>query len=207
MDSHTNILFRPNSAKIIVAPDGDMTELSFATECVLSNFIGRGCASFEFSRSSLADKSCVIDAKTLENAGPMILSKVGNLGYAVQNGTYPRILSRDFLKEMKSEREPVIQEGQNRLAKYFASLQKEGFTESVVCSYDFDARVPISHITYGLSDMFTGLWAKGVAYLKWQGSMKQSQLYVRHKFPEKELHEYLMASQDYDLRRKVSSLS
>jgi hypothetical protein len=136
----------------------------------------------------------------------MVLSKVGNIGYAVQSGTYPLILNHDFLKEVEAKREPVIHEGQNRLSKYFASLQKENFIESVVCSYDFDPRVPLSHITYGLSDMFTGLFARGVTYLKWQGSMKESQLYVQHKFPEKELHDYLMASQDYELRRKVRTL-
>lgn len=202
MDSHTNILFRPSSAKIIVAPDGDLTELSFAIECILANFIGRGCAAFEINRSKLADKSCVLDAKALMECGPMILSKVGNLGYAAQSGNYPIKLSHDFL----ADRERVAHEGQNRLAKYFASAKGESFTESVICSYEFDPRLPIAHITYGLSDMFTGLFAKGVTYLKWQGSMKQSQLYVQHTFSETELHKYLLAEQDYDLRRKVSTL-
>jgi hypothetical protein len=202
----TNILYQPDFAKIVISPDSDLTELSFSIESVLANFVGRGCASFEFTRSTQPDKSCIIEAKALEKCGPMILSKVGNIGYAVQSGTYPRILTRSFLTEVQQNREPVIREGQNRLAKYFASLKSENFIESVVCSYDFDPKVPLSHITYGLSDMFTGLFAKGVTYLKWQGSMKESQLYVRHKFPEKELHAYLMASQDYELRRKVSTL-
>jgi len=200
----TEITFRPESAKIVVSPDSDLTELSFAVEAVLSNFIGRGCASFEFVRSKSENKSCVLEAKTLVPVGPMVLSKAANIEYAVKDGKYPRALTQNFLKEPAFR--SVVSEGQNRLTKYFASMQQD-FIESVVCSYDFDPRVPLSHITYGLSDMFTGLFAKGVTYLKWQGSMKESQLYVRHKFPEKELHDYLkLTAQDYELRRKVSTL-
>lgn len=202
MSEHTNILFRPDSAKIIVSPDSDLTEVSFSIEAVLSNFLGRGVAAFEFNRSKLGDKSCVIDAKSLVPSGQMELSKVGNIGYAVTNGLYPRTLKMDFL----ADKERIAHEGQNRLTKYFASMKREKFTESVVVSRDFDPRVPLTHISYGLSDMFTGLFAMGVNYLKWQGSMKESQLYVQHTFSEEKLHQYLLAAQDYDLRRKASTL-
>jgi len=202
MDNHTNILYRPGAAKIVVSPDSDLTELSFALESIISNYLGRGIAAFEFNRSKLADKSCVIDSKSLVASGPMILSKVGNIGNAVESGVYPRRLSVDFLKGA----ERIAHEGQNRLTKYFAALKGEKYTESVVVSSDFDPRLPLAHIAYGLSDMFTGLFAMGVSYLKWQGSLKESQLYVQHTFSEKELHRYLLAAQDYELRRKVSSL-
>jgi hypothetical protein len=201
-NEHTNVLFRPDSAKIIISGESDLTELSFAIETVLSNFIGRGIAAFEFNRSTLGNKSCVIDAKSLVGPQLMALSKVGNIGYAVQNGVYPRTLKMDFL----ADKERIAHEGQNRLTKYFASMRGEKYTESVVVSHDFDSRLPLSHITYGLSDMFTGLFAMGVTYLKWQGSMKESQLYLQHTFSDKQLKNYLFASQDYDLRRKVATL-
>jgi len=208
MSSQTVVYF-PDSAKITASLDSDLTELSFALESVLANFIGRGCASFEF-QGSFSATNCVIEAKALgppSGVGSMVLSKVGNIGYAVQNGNYPRNLTRNFLEEVEANQgHSIVLEGQNKLFTSLTSAPKEKFIESVICSYDFDPRLPLSHITYGLSDMFTGLFAKGVTYLKWQGSMKASQLYVRHTFPERELYEYLMAPQDYELRRKVSTL-
>lgn len=185
--------------EIIVSPDGDFTELSFATECIVTHFFGRGCAAFELNRSSLADKSCVIDAQAIGECGQMLLSKVANLGRAVRDGHYPAKLNADF-------RDTSQKVGQNRLTKYFAAEQGQPFIESVVCSSGFDERLPLSVISYGLSDLFTGLWARGVHYLKWQGSLAEAQLYVQHTFSEEQLHEYLLDKSDYEIRAKVSTI-
>lgn len=200
---HTNILLKPNSVKIVVSPDGDFTELSFAIECAITHFLGRGCAAFELNRSSLGDKSCVIDVKAIGECGQMLLSKVANLGYAVQNGTYPKKLSMDFRESLKN----VSSVGQNRLTKYFAAEKGQQFIESVICSFGFDERMSLSVISYGLSDLFTGLWARGVQYLKWQGSLEQAQLYVQHTFSQEKLQEYLESKEDYEIRAKVSTIS
>ena len=80
-------------------------------------------------------------------------------------------------------------------------------TTSIVESYDLMPDLPLTVLTYGISDMFTGLFALNVNYVKWQGSLKQVQLYIRHALSDKQLGDFLLSNKDYDIDRKVSTLS
>ena len=78
---------------------------------------------------------------------------------------------------------------------------------SIIESYDLKPEIPVTILTYGLGDLFTGLFALNVNYIKWQVSLKLVQLYIRHNLTDKQLSQFVLTNSDYDIRRKVSTLS
>ena len=53
----------------------------------------------------------------------------------------------------------------------------------IIMGHEYKSDIPLSVIAYGMSDMFTGLFALGIKKIKWQGSLYGSQLYFNHNFP------------------------
>lgn len=109
--------------------------------------------------------------------------------------------------------EKLASEGQHRhgsLGRMSAMVGRktEGSNcTSIVESYDLQPEIPVTLLSYGLGDMFTGLFALGVNYVKWQVSLKMVQLYIRHSLTDDQLTKFLIKSGDYNIRQKVSALS
>lgn len=64
----------------------------------------------------------------------------------------------------------------------------------------------IHEIAYGIGDMFTGFFALGVKFLKWQGSLHTVQCYLRHNLTDEQIAQYLISKQDYDITAKALKL-
>jgi hypothetical protein len=141
----------------------------------------------------------------------MQISKVGAIGYAVQSGLIPaNIAPGEKFQVEETGFEKIVSEGQHRHGRMSSVVGRktEGSNcTSIVESYDLKPEVPVTVLTYGLGDMFTGLFALNVNYVKWQVSLKMVQLYIRHNLTDKRLSEFMLSNSDYDIRRKTSTLS
>lgn len=198
-----------------ISADSTLTEVAFAVEAAANHFLGRGVNRFECVRTKQPAGTCVLTFKALKKSGPMVLSSVGALGYAVREGTIPAIISPvDKFQVEESGFEKIVSEGQHRhgsLGRMSAMVGRkvEGANcTSIVESYDLKPEIPVTVFAYGLGDMFTGLFALGVNYVKWQISLKLVQLYIRHNLTDEQLAKFLIKNGgDYDIRQKVSALS
>lgn len=199
----TTLTLNPERSVARISPDADLTEVAFAVEGVCGYFLGRGIYRFDCRRTQEEDGSCVLAFTALNKGGPMQVSKIGAVGHAVRQGLFPTDLPQNERFQMQ---EPgFVREGQHRHGGLM-HRKDAGHAVSIVESHDFDPASPMALITYGLGDMFTGLFALGVRYVKWQGSLKTIQLYIRHQLTDKRLTEYLLSDKDYDIRRKVGTL-
>lgn len=192
-----DVNYKPDSATIRVEPKEVLTELSFGIESVANNFLGRGVYRFEFTRYKGDRGECLVTAKALCPSGPPRLSQVSQLGMAVKEGIIPRDipLSDQFQKSIL-----VAQDGQNVVG---------GWTESIVENEYVRPDLQMCVISYGLSDLVTGLFALGVNHVKWQGSLRRIQTYIRHKMDQERLLRYIreQGNGDYDINMKVEKLS
>jgi hypothetical protein len=201
MSPYTNIAFYPDKAEAIISGDSVLTDVAFAIEAVCSNFLGRGAYRFELTRQKRDNGNCVLEAKALVESGPVKMSKVASVIAAASQGVFPFTLDSDFKKS-----EPgIVSEGQHQYFGFYGRKDKDSAT-TVIETRDLEPNTPMSMISYGLADMFTGFYALGVKYLKWQGSLGQTQLYLRHNLTDQQIREYLLSTKDYEVQQLVSKL-
>jgi len=198
-----DVVYEPERCFVVASPDTPLADISFSVESAICHFIGRKVARFECRRSRSDNGECVLEFNALKKPGPMAISKVMNLAAAVREGLFPKMIldSDDFFNEPGFGESSMILDGTHR----HASKANPNTITSII-EAEPEPAVPIALISYGLSDMFTGLFALGVNYLKWQGSLKKTQLYIRHNLSENQLHRYLKSSQDYDVASLASTL-
>jgi hypothetical protein len=199
-----------DSCTASISADSTLTELAFAVESAVSHFLGRGVNRFECTRTRQENGNCVLNFKALKKSGSMKFSKVASLGSAVDAGILPKNIPGHENFQMEEGFDKVISEGQHKHGTAIVGRKKEadGSTwTSIVESFDLNPELPISLLTYGLGDMFTGLFALNCRYLKWQVSIKKTQLYIRHSVSCETLKRFLVATQDYNITQKVSALT
>lgn len=207
------INYSPENVAVLIDANATLTEVSFAMESVTGYFIGRGVSGFECIRSSGQQGNCILSIKPLSKAGPMEISKVGTIAYAISQGLFPEDIPASQLFQVEHDFEKSISDGQHKhgtMKKQVSLLgsKKEGKdTVSIIESFYLKPDLPLTVLSFGLADMFTGLFALDCEYIKWQGSLKKTQLYIKHNITEEALKRFLMSNHDYDINRKVSSLS
>lgn len=204
MEYHTKLELNPQHCAITLFGGSPLTEMAFGIETAISHFLGRKVARFECKRSKLDNGDCRLDFTALKQSGPMVISKVMNIRNAANEGFYPKVIldSECFLNEPGFS--SLVEDGQHR-HQGFVSKSDANMTTTVVES-DANPNTSLALISYGLGDMFTGLFALNVRYVKWQGSLTKTQLYIKHNISEQKLTQYLTASQDYDVARKIKTL-
>lgn len=192
-----------------VSADCSLTEVAFAVESVASHFLGRGVNRFDCTRIRQENGNCTLNFKALKKSGPMVLSKVGSIGYAVEENLFPKSIPaiENFQLEEKGF-EKIISEGQHKHGSVLVGRKKDGSnTTSIIESFLLRPELPFAILTYGLGDLFTGLFALKCNYVKWQGSLNKVQLYIRHNLTDERLKQFLLSSSDYNIQQKVSTLS
>lgn len=200
-----------DSCTASISADSTLTEVAFAIESAGNHFLGRGVNRFECLRTRQPNGTCVLSFKALKKSGPMVLSSVGALGYAVREGTIPGVIAPgDKFQVEEDGFEKIVSEGQHRHGRMSSVVGRKTVGSdctSIVESYDLKPEIPVTLLTYGLGDLFTGLFALNINYVKWQVSLKLVQLYIRHNLTDQQLHKFILTNADYDIRRKVSTLS
>jgi hypothetical protein len=198
-----------DSCTASITADSTLTEVAFAVESAASHFLGRGVNRFDCTRTRQDNGNCVLTFKALKKSGPMVLSKVGSIGYAVEENLFPRNIpaSENFQLEEKGF-EKIVSEGQHKHGSVVVGRKKDGSdTTSIIESFLLRPELPFAILTYGLGDMFTGLFALKCNYVKWQGSLNKVQLYIRHNLTDERLKQFLLSNSDYNIQQKVSTLS
>lgn len=203
----TKINFDTVSCSATISSDSPLTEVSFALEIAISNFLGRGVHRFDCSRTREENGDCTLTLRALCHSGPIQLSKVASLENAAQSGLFPRQLIKEDFK-LEKETDQLIAGGQfKHQSVSFKKKANENQNLSIIETIDLDTKIDLAVIGYGLSDMITGLFALGIKYVKWQGSIKKTQLFVKHSLTENRLQQYLRDRQDYNVNQKVGMLS
>lgn len=208
----TTVVSSPDQVRATISQDSVLTEVAFAIEGIINHFFGRGVFRFEITRSRQSG-DCVLEAKALTKSGPIQVSQISSVGVAIQSGLFPRrvppaeLFTAELVAKDEWERPAFATDGQHRFRKIL-QRSSEGYTESVIESRQTRTDIPLGYLAYGLADLITGLYARGVNYIKWQGSLDTIQLYVKHRLDEKTLYEYLASqgSGDYDINMKVAKL-
>ena len=195
--------------KCIANIDGrvPLTHLSFAVESIASYFFGCAVSRFECERTSPHHPDCQLIFTALDEPGPMRLSKVASVGSAVREGLWPRQIPENAcfqaeanrIRKNKIEIEPITQQ-----MTFFAA--EEHPAACIIMGHEYKSDAPLSEIAYGMSDMFTGLFAIGIKKIKWQGSLMGSQLYFNHNSENAQILNFLRSNKDYDINRLVSTL-
>lgn len=136
----------------------------------------------------------------------MLISKIMSLKDAEKQGMFPSIIPEQFcfLKDRPVHNQVLDGQHQHR---GITQSSADGQMTSVIETQEMNPDFTIAGICYGLADTLTGLFALGVNYVKWQGSVKRTQLFIRHRFDQNKLNEYLSSRQDYDLTRKVKTFT
>lgn len=198
-----------DSCTASITADSTLTEVAFAVESAVSHFLGRGVNRFDCTRTRQENGNCVLTFKALKKSGPMVLSKVGSIEYAVKENLFPRNIaaSENFQLEEKGF-ERIVSEGQHKHGNMVVGRKKDdSHTTSIIESFLLRPELPFAILTYGLGDLFTGLFALKCNYVKWQGSLNKVQLYVRHNLTDERMKQFLLSNSDYDIHQKVSTLS
>lgn len=196
-----------------ISADCVLTEIAFAVESVTSHFLGRGISQFDCTRTRQENGNCTLQFKslsTLRFTKPMALSKVCSIGYAVGQKYFPSNIHASELFQLGEKGfEKIVSDGQHKHGGSILVGRKKGENEttSVIDTFHLKPEVSLDVLTYGLGDMFTGLFALNCNYVKWQGSLNKTQLYIRHKLTEEQLNQFLKSNSDYDIRQKVKNLS
>jgi hypothetical protein len=193
-----------------ISAESTLTEVSFAVEAAACHFLGRGVNRFDCTRTREEKGTCVLKFKALKKSGPMQISKVGSIGSAVESGLIPRkIPANEKFQLEESGFQKIVTEGQHKHGgPRLASRKQDGSTcTSIIESHDLRPELPLSILSYGLGDMFTGLFALNCHYVKWQVSLDTIQLYIRHNLSDERLAKFLLSNADYVIDQKVSALS
>jgi hypothetical protein len=204
-----SIVYGLNQCVVDVTADADLTEVAFAVESVSSHFLGRGVNRFDCTRTRQENGDCRLHFKALKKSGPMLISKVCSIDLAVRENLFPKNIPADehFQLEETGFNFEKVADGQHRHRNVIVCRKKENNnTTSIIESFLLKPELPLDVITYGLGDMFTGLFALNCKYVKWQGSLNKVQLYVRHNLSDEKLKSFLLSNSDYEINRKVSTL-
>ena len=191
-----------------ITADCVLTEIAFAVESVASHFLGRGVNRFDCTRIRQENGNCTLHFKALKKSGPMVLSKVCSVGFAVNENLFPRNIpaGENFQFEEKGF-ENIVSDGQHKHGSILVRKKEGGESTSIIETFHLKPEVPFDVLTYGLGDMFTGLFALKCNYVKWQGSLNKIQLYIRHRLTEEQLKKFLITNSDYNIHQKVGTLS
>lgn len=201
-----SIDYELTTCKAVLSEESELPEMSFAIESIISHFLGRGVARFECIRTKNDNNSCTLQFNSLcAKSGSMQFSKVASIGHAVAQRIFPRNINANERFQEKELHNTLLEEGQHRHSDLSKLFSNSIFT--IIETKDLNPSIPLSVLSYGLSDMFTGLFALDVSYLKWQGSLRLMQLYVRHNMLEEKLHDYIQSKKDYDVKRKIGTLN
>lgn len=210
MTFDTKLEYNQQQFSAVLSGELPLTEMAFACETAVSHFLGRSVSRFECQRTKLENGDARLEFNALKESGPITVSKVMTIHSALNEGVLSRRISDadSFLKEaefVSSSSLPMLEDGQHRHQGY-ASRKSENFTSTIIEASGFSGTSTLALISFGLSDMFTGLFALGVNYIKWQGSGEKTQLYCKHNLSESTLIAFLKSKQDYDLKRKIKTL-
>lgn len=204
-----NILINYDSDSVVanISGDSQLVEISFAMESVLSHFFGRGVHRFDCQRSREQNGSCVLRFKALNKSKAMLFSKVASIRTLANQGYIPQSLkpSERFQNE-ENGFEKYIVPGQHVHHAYLIKNNQELKT-SIIDQDNIKQDHPLIMLMYGLSDLFTGLFALDVKYFKWQGSVEKTQLYFKHNLTDQEIAAFINSKVDYDIKRKVHDLN
>lgn len=203
-----NILINYDSDSVTsnISGDSELVEISFAIESVLSHFFGRGVHRFDCQRTVENNGSCVLKFKALNKAKAMQFSKVASLRTLANQGYIPQFIkpSQRFQNEEKDFQKYIVPGQHVHQACLFKT--NEGCNTSIIEQDNLKQDYPLIMLMYGLSDLFTGLFALDVKYFKWQGSLERTQLYFKHNLTDKQISTFLNSKIDYDINRKVHDL-
>jgi len=182
---------------IVLPPETPLVELSFSIETAINYFLGKGVNQWEIRRFRLNDEACRLECTASMEPRKMLFSGIASLTAAVKANYFPKSLIKNWTLD---EKETAVSDGQNK------SSGKE--SESIIVTHDLKIDMPIGMFAYGLSDLITGLFARRVNYVKWQGSVESTQLYFKHKFSHSELQRFLddRSNPDYNVDWPVSKL-
>lgn len=202
------ITYTPDKCTANIDGRVPLTHLAFAVESIASYFFGCAVSRFACERTSPHHPDCQLTFTALDEPGPMRLSKVASVGSAVREGLWPRKIPENAcfqaeenrIRKNKIDAEPISQQ-----ITFYAP---EEYLQSscIIVGHEYKSDAPLSEIAYGMSDMFTGLFALGVKKIKWQGSLLGSQLHFSHNLDNKQILGFLGSSKDYDINRKVCTL-
>lgn len=198
-DASVNIEYSPNKIRCMLGLDAKLADMSFAIESTVNYFFGRSVYRWSLERGHLPQKRFIITANALCIPTEMLLSQVAPVEYAVKSGVLPRKFKEHELWDRtgNSSSDKWLPDGQHRLVNTF---QEGDFTVSIVHTKQLIPSMPLGHLSYGLADMISGFFYRGVKFVKWQGSYSDTQLYIRHHMSHDEIREYLQSKEsDYDL--------
>jgi hypothetical protein len=181
--------FYKGGATALIGKNNTLVELSSIVSYMIDDYLGRGVYRFDFLRG-IKNGDCVLESNALCDWKPLVFSSVTPLSRAVKEGVVPRNLSE----------EEIFQNDKTNLDSAL------GPYESIIDSHLEHQNLPLALISYGLSDLVTGLFALGVRYVKWQGSGLRTQIYVKSKLTEDEIMSYLKTPVDYDVNALVKTL-
>lgn len=206
-DETVNIEYSPHKVRTLLGLDAKLADVSFGIEATVNYFFGRSVYRWSLERASIPQKRFIMTASALCTPTEMVMSQVAPVGMAVKSGTMPFRFKQDELwdREGRSSKDNWLPDGQHRLG----STYMEGdHNVSIVHAKEVNPNIPLGHLSYGLADMITGLFFRGVKQVKWQGSLSDTQLYIQHHMSERELLKYLATESnqqnpDYDLKMTV----
>lgn len=203
MNSLFKMDFSLQHCSAILSGEAPLTEVSFAVEAAVSHFIGRKVNRFECKRSKIASGNCHLDFSALKLSGPMAVSKVMTVQSAADVGVIPFAIgdTDNFLAE---DAFPKVTDGQHRHG-CFSKLENN--LVSTVIETKISSGSSLSLVSYGLADMFTGLFALNVSHIKWQISLQKTQLFFKHNLSDKQINDYFASKIDYDTTRKIKTLN
>lgn len=204
MDASVNIEYAPDKVRSMLGLDAKLADIAFAIEATVNYFFGRSVYRWSLERTHIPQKRFLMTANALCVPTDMVMSQVAPLGYAVQSGVMPRAFKPEELwdQDGRSSQDNWLPDGQHRLGSTF---MEGDHSVSIVHAKELSPNIPLGHVSYGLADMITGFFFRGIHYVKWQGSQQDTQLYLRHHMTDKEIWKYLLEENkpDYDLQTTI----
>jgi hypothetical protein len=202
MQPSFNIFYSGSCVTVEMHPDCKLTQLSYSLESAINYFLGCGHTRWYVQRRLAPNNFVQILIGSLEEVENLQLqaSQVTPLSSAVQSNLFPKQLS-ELWEEENPHDNSWVSDGQNKIKK----SKRENV--SIIVSHDINPQITLGLVAYGLADMITGLFCLGSKYVKWQGSLKSTQLYIHHNLSQKELLKYFADNKDYDVEAAVSTLT
>ena len=159
---------------ITISKDRPLTELSFGLQAYIEFFLGSGCWQFEFGRYKLENKDCKVIVRPLIPLGALRVSNVTQVGGLVEMGLLPRSCTPwDLSTQYASD-------GPHR-------VNKEGSEGTIIEIHNIRPEIPLSSLSFGLSDQIVGLFWKGTRTIRYQLSLNLAQVWFGFGMSNKEL--------------------
>ena len=205
-DASVTIEYAPNRVRTSLGHDAKLADISFGIEATVNYFFGRSVYRWELTRSMLTRERFLMTAIAQVEPTEMTMSQVAPVFYAVENGIMPKRFKPDELwdRDGKSSNDRWLPDGNHRLGTAFTVGDHN---VSIVHAKMIYEDMPLGHLSYGLADMITGLFFRGVESVKWQCSQEDTQLYICHHLTDTEIWEYLLEEEkpDYDLTMTIGN--